>query len=312
MSGKVLVIGGAGQLGHAASKAFLSAGWAVTSLARPSSSQFVAEGSALVEADGLNAEAVRDAAAGADVVLLAANPGYGKWPTEALPLVDNAIAASKAAGATLFFPGNLFNYGKRMPELIEEMTPMAPTSRKGLLRLEAERRIFAATEAEGLRAVILRAGDFFGGRPGSWFDLVITRDIDPLLNIVRYPGPLDKVHAWAYLPDFAQAIVRLAERRDQFEAFEPFGFPGHALTGRELLIAVQMDLGRRLKQKNFPWWLFHMLSPFGGNWRELSEVAYLWQMPHRISGARLEAVIGDIPQTPLAEAVRAALDGDNV
>jgi hypothetical protein len=39
----------------------------------------------------------------------------------------------------------------------------------------------------------------------------------------------------------------------------------------------------------------------------LSEMAYLWQEPHRIDGAKLAAAIGTVPHTPLDIAVTRAL-----
>ena len=41
--------------------------------------------------------------------------------------------------------------------------------------------------------------------------------------------------------------------------------------------------------------------------RELSELEYLWRVPHRISGDKLRAAIGDVPHTPLNRAVAASL-----
>src|SRR5262249_28765557 len=107
--------------------------------------------------------------------------------------------------------------------------------RKGKLRVEIEERMREASE-RGVRTIILRAGDFFGGGRGSWFDLVLAKDVRR--GIATYPGPIDLVHEWAYLPDLAAAFVRLAEMRDRFGAFETFGFPGHAVTGREFVAAL--------------------------------------------------------------------------
>jgi hypothetical protein len=41
--------------------------------------------------------------------------------------------------------------------------------------------------------------------------------------------------------------------------------------------------------------------------RELSELEYLWRVPHRISGDKLQSVIGQIPHTPLPQAIAASL-----
>jgi hypothetical protein len=41
--------------------------------------------------------------------------------------------------------------------------------------------------------------------------------------------------------------------------------------------------------------------------RELSDISYLWSTPHAIDGTRLAAIIGDMPHTPLDQAIAAAL-----
>jgi nucleoside-diphosphate-sugar epimerase len=157
----------------------------------------------------------------------------------------------------------------------------------------------------GVRTIILRAGDFFGGGRGSWLDLVLAKDLRR--GVVTYPGPIDLVHEWAYLPDLVAAFVRLAEMREKFGAFETFGFPGHAVTGREFVAALAKAARRGLQIKRMSWWMIHLLRPIVPICRELSEMAYLWQQPHRIAGDKLKAAIGDIPHTPFEAAVARAL-----
>ena len=57
-----------------------------------------------------------------------------------------------------------------------------------------------------------------------------------------------------------------------------------------------------------PWWLVRLGSPFVKDWREISEMAYLWHVPHRLDGAKLEMAIGDIPTTAFDRAVSDSLD----
>jgi nucleoside-diphosphate-sugar epimerase len=115
------------------------------------------------------------------------------------------------------------------------------------------------------------------------------------------------VHEWAYLPDVAAALVRLAEVREKLRPFEVFDFPGHAITGREFTTAIARALHRQLQVKRMTWWLIHALRPIVPLCRELSEIAYLWNEPHRIDGGKLAGVIGEIPRTPLDVAVNRAL-----
>jgi nucleoside-diphosphate-sugar epimerase len=243
-------------------------------------------------------------ARGTDIVLHALNAPYTGWAQHALPLAYSAIEAAEQSGATLIFPGNVYNYGAGMPAVLDELTPMQPTSRKGKLRNEVELRLREASD-RGVRTIILRAGDFFGRGQGSWFDLVLIKELAK--NRITYPGPLDVVHEWAYLPDYIAALIRVATIRSTLEPFAAFGFPGHAVTGQEFVSAIAKASGRHLKIGHINWW---MMCTFGSIWkmgRELTEIGYLWEVPHRIDGSKLAAAIGEVPHTPLDTAVTRAL-----
>ena len=64
-----------------------------------------------------------------------------------------------------------------------------------------------------------------------------------------------------------------------------------------------------LKVRAFPWWLLGLASPFVPLFRELKEMRYLWKTPVHMKNARLLAVLGTEPPTPLDEAVRTTLVG---
>jgi nucleoside-diphosphate-sugar epimerase len=302
MTGRILVLGAAGRLGHAAAMAFRDAGWDVKGLVRPGAAWRAPTGVEVVEAK--ERPAAVEAANGSDIVLHALNPPYTDWAQHALPLTYTAIECAETAGATLMFPGNVYNFGAGMPAVLDEATPMQPTSRKGRLRVEIEERMREASE-RGMRTIILRAGDFFGRGRGSWFDLVITKNLQQ--GRITYPGPLEVVHAWAYLPDLVEAMVGLAAIRDGFGAFESFGFPGHAVRGREFVGAIAKAARRQFRVKQLNWWMMRTFGRITAMGRELAEIGYLWQVPHRISGDRLAAALGKVPQTPLDLAVAQSL-----
>ncbi len=305
MNGQILILGASGRLGHAAADAFRRAGWSVTGLIRPGTSFRAPKGITVIEGDALNTTTVTEAAHDMDVVLHALNPiSYSEWRKFALPLAYNAIAAAEAAGATLMFPGNVYNYGAGMPDALDELTPMRPTTRKGQLRVEIEERMREATE-RGVRTIIVRAGDFFGAGHGSWFDLVIVKEL--AANRITYPGPLNVIHEWAYVPDLAATMVKVAAIRERLEPFETFGFPGHAVTGQELMDAIAAATGRQLTVKPIWWPMMRAVGLVMPLARELAEISYLWQRPHRIAGNKLRAAISDVPHTPFPKAIRNAL-----
>jgi nucleoside-diphosphate-sugar epimerase len=305
MKGRIIILGGAGRLGRAAAQAFKAAEWQVASLVRGRSAAGAAPGTEIIEVDARDSESVIAAAAGADVVLNALNMPYGEWGQFAIPFADTAIAAARENGATLVFPGNVYIYGAAMPARLDETAPVHPTSRKGAIRAAVEARLREAA-GDGVRTIILRAGDFFGGdSTGSWFDRVIVKEIGA--GRLTSPGPLDCVHEWTYLPDYAQALLRLVEARDRLAPFAAFGFAGHAVTGREMAGAISRACRRDFKIGFMPWWLLRTLGIAVPVFRELSEIAYLWSTPHAIDGIALRAVIGELPHTPLDQTAAASL-----
>src|SRR5262249_49997031 len=190
MSARVVVLGAAGRFGHTAAEAFRDAGWTVASLVRPGSAARAPADTEGVEGDALDHDAVGAAARGADVVLHARNPSYTDWSRRALPLAYSAITAAETGGATLIFPGNLYNFGSPLPPVIDENTPMRPSSRKGQLRVAIEDRMAEAAERGG-RIIILRAGDFYGGGRGAGVRPVAPQRSGPrpvTLSRPRHPG----------------------------------------------------------------------------------------------------------------------------
>jgi nucleoside-diphosphate-sugar epimerase len=144
---------------------------------------------------------------------------------------------------------------------------------------------------------------------GNWFDSQITKNLTK--GSVMYPGPLDRVHAWAYLPDMARAMAALAGKRHEFANFEDFGFPGYSLTGQALINAISEVAGRELTIKTLPWPLLRLLGLIMQDMREVAEMAYLWHTPHAIDGTKLAAALPDFQATPLADALTDAL-GDQL
>src|SRR5699024_5553233 len=160
----ILVLGAAGRLGYVAASTFRSAGWNVKGLVRPGRAAAVPRKIEPIEA------VTRDEAIAAgrrcDVVLNALSPASTPRDENAVSLAHGAIATAEENGATLLFPGSVWNFGKDMPPVLDEATPMHPTTRKGGMRVEIEQRIREASD-RGMRAIVLRAGDFFGAGRGS-------------------------------------------------------------------------------------------------------------------------------------------------
>ncbi|MEH6647052.1 NAD-dependent epimerase/dehydratase family protein [Sulfitobacter sp.] len=300
MAGTILILGANGRFGAAATRAFSNTGWDVRAATRtgetPSGLRVTP-----IACDLADRAAVIHAARGADVILHAVNPPYHHW-TNVMPVqTANVIAAGLSSGATVMIPGNVYTFGKNARTILSEADVAAPTTRKGRLRLTME-NAFEDAVALGLRTIILRGGDFIeAAKTGNWFDSFITNKVQQ--GRFTYPGRMDAVHAWSYLPDMARAMVLLAEKRDTLDPFTKLGFEGYSLTGAELQAAVSDAVGRPLKTGGIPWLLLRVMGLFNPVVREVIEMRYLWNTPHRVDGSALRDLLPRFVPTPLPAAM---------
>ncbi len=306
----VLVLGANGRFGQAATRAFAAAGWHVLAQVRCTPTTPLPNGAAAVALPLQDVAGLAGAAANACAVVHAINPVYTRWDTEAMPALEHGMAIAQRLGALFMLPGNVYNFGRAMPALLQEHTPQNADTAKGRLRVAMEDRMQAQARL-GLRSVVIRAGDFFGAGQGSWLDQAIVKSL-PQGKLV-YPGPLDLPHAWAYLPDLAQAFVAVASK-PAAASFETLHFAGYTLTGRELLAAIDAaagPLGLRPAQGfatgTLPWGLMRAVGVVHAPWRELARMRYLWQVPHALDGSRLQQAYQTAPPTPLHKALAQTL-----
>lgn len=304
---RIVILGAAGRVGDAAARAFLQAGWSVAGVARSGSAGTLAPGVTPVTADVFDRAALIEACRGADVILNAVNPKYTEWSEKVLPMAENVIAAAEVVGATHMLPGNVYNFGHSIGMEMTEDTSEVASTPKAAIRIAMEALFRQRADRSGVRTIVLRAGDFYGGtKPESWLDLVILAKLRK--DVFTWGGPMDVPHAFAYLPDLARAFVVLAERRDAFAAFERFHFEGHTLTGGQMKEAAEMASGRRLALRRVPWPLLRVAGLVMPMMREIALMSYLWRVPHSLDGSRLNAAVGPLAATPPVEAIRQAID----
>ena len=318
----VLILGANGRFGQAATQAFSAAGWRVLAQMRRAAASPLPLGATTLPVDLSDSAALAAQAAGASVVVHAVNPIYTRWAAEAMPALQQGLNVAQQLGARFMLPGNVYNFGQQMPALLTPTTQPRPSNNLGRIRVAMEEAL-QARALQGLNSVVIRAGDFFGCGTGSWLDLVIAKDIakdiakgsakDIAVGKLVYPGPLDTVHAWAYLPDLARAIVAVASAPTP-RGFQSLNFAGHALTGREFLAALQdaaQAQGLRpaagFKTAGMPWGVIRAVGLVYPLWRELARMSYLWRVPHTLDGSALAAAVGHLSTTPIALALRAAL-----
>jgi nucleoside-diphosphate-sugar epimerase len=316
MERTVLVLGANGGVGGEIAAALLRRGWTVKALVRDpvaAAKRWPAEAAmpGWIKGDAMDGAGVMAAARGASLIVHAVNPpGYRDWDTLVLPMLDNTIAAARAVGALIVLPGTVYNFGPDAFSDPTEDAPQNPTTRKGAIRVEMEKRLREAATA-GAPCVIVRCGDFFGPRAANnWFSQGLVKPGRPV-KAISYPGAKGVGHQWAYLPDVGETVARLAERRAELTPFADFHMEGHwDPDGTRMIAAIRAAAGDAdIPVRRFPWWLLTLASPFVTLFREMSEMRYLWTVPLHMTNRKLVAALGEEPHTDWEKAVRATLKG---
>lgn len=322
MSETVIVMGARGRFGQAAARAFADAGWRVLAQCRPgapvppalhSDGRIEWVQGDVAQHDVVLHDILRRAGRGATVIVHALNPSAytnAAWTRDSIALLESTIALARALDATVMLPGNVYNFGARMPALLREDTPQLAQTVKGRVRIALEKHL----RQSGVRNVVIRAGDFFGSGTGTWFDQVIVKKLPG--GTFTYPGVRKDVStAWAYLPDLARTFVQVAQRRAVLPQNEVLHFAGYNLSGQQWMDAIApiarsqawVPSGQPLRWAQLPWGLMRMGAWLVPTWASYLEMRYLWDTPHALDNRRLAALLGAEPQTPLSDAVTAAL-----
>lgn len=307
----ILMLGINGTIGAHVTRSLLQQGRRVRALVRDRNAAITLWGEEAniewIDGDALDRDVVIRAAQGAGTIFHAVNPAnYRNWGKLVLPMIDNSIAAARAAdGARIVLPGTIYNFDPAKTPLITADSPQTARNEKGRIRAELERRLKAVSDE--CPVLILRAGDFIGsGARSSWFVQALVQPGKPVTRLLN-PGK-GVGHSWAYLPDLAQAFTQLLAISDKLEPFECLQFRGiWDADGTLLPNAIREAVWRDVPERAFPWWLMRLLSPFGGFPAAVRDVEPYWRNPIRLDNSRLVALLGSEPHTPVNVAIRDTL-----
>ncbi|MBT2470058.1 NAD-dependent epimerase/dehydratase family protein [Streptomyces sp. ISL-66] len=259
-----------------------------------------------VALDATDSGRLIEASRGAAAVYHCAAPPYHRWAGQWPALISSVVATAEATGAVLVMLGNLYGYGPADGPLTEEQ-PLAATGPKGRVRAAGWERVRSLHEQGRIRAVELRASDFFG--PGVTEGGHLAARVVPRVlrgKLVSTLGDPDAPHSWTYLPDVARALVEVTgEERAWGRAWHVPTAP--ALSVREMVDRLAAESGtgpvavRRLSPA-----VLGVASLFSPLIRELKEIRYQFERPFLVDSTAYEAEFA-VRATPVDEQVRATV-----
>jgi nucleoside-diphosphate-sugar epimerase len=307
-----LVLGATGSFGGGVARELLRRSRPVRALVRDAGTGRRALGEhpalTLTQGDVQDPVAVTRVAEGCRVIVHGVNYPYDQWVPDMERATTNIIAAARAAGATILFPGNVYGLGPQTSAPLTEAAPNEPRSRKGALRVTLEESLRQAAADGRTRVIVLRAGDYFG-------PTVRNGLVDPIFGnaargkTIKAIGKLAIAHQWAFIPDLARAAIDLLDLAQSLAPFEVVHFAGHvANPQREFLRLVAAQAGRpELAIRRIPMWMLRVVGLWDGVVRELWELRYLFEESVVLDGAKLHRLLPGYADTPIDLAVRATL-----
>ncbi|WP_433602299.1 NAD-dependent epimerase/dehydratase family protein [Nocardia sp. CA-135953] len=291
------VILGAGPVGRSVAAALIARGIRPRVVTR---SGTTIDGTQACRADVADPEATRAALDGATVVFQCAQPPYHRWSKEFPSIQGSVVRACEASGALLVAIENLYGYGPVSVPMTEDCA-MKPTTRKGVVRAAMWAELLDAHQSGRIRATAVRASDFFGA--GVRDSAYGERFFGPLLagGKAQVLGSPQARHAITYVPDLAEAAVRVAE--------DPaaWGRAWHAPTAPGITQLAIVEAAARAAgvSPNFvavkPWQL-RLVGTFDRGARETVEMLYEFDHDFLVDSSAFETHFGQSP-TPLDRAL---------
>ncbi|MFD7029528.1 NAD-dependent epimerase/dehydratase family protein [Streptomyces sp. NPDC059917] len=299
------VVVGFGPAGAATARLLAARGHSVRVVTR--SGRSPEPGIEHVALDAADGERLSEAARGAAAVFGCAAPPYHHWTRAWPPLAAALCGAAEASGAVLVMLGNLYGYGPVDGPLTEEL-PLAATGPKGRVRAAVWERALALHEEGRIKAVEVRASDFFG--PGVTDGGHLAARVVPRVlrgKAVSALGDPDAPHSWSYLPDVAGALVEVAgDERAWGRAWHVPTVAPRSTREMVDLLAARAATGP-VAVRPLPPAVLGVASLFSPLIRELKEVRYQFDRPFVIDARAYEARFAQ-RATPLDEQVEATVD----
>ncbi len=309
---KAVVLGATGGMGSALVERLLHDGVYTVAFARSAEKLailqermkklgYAGEQLEIVQGDAFQVQEVTQAATGTDVIYQSINVPYVEWKEKLIPQAQTVIEAARAVHARIVVIDNIYAYGRRQQEQVDEQHPKQPHTRKGSYRLAME-QLYLKAQKEGVQSVIFHLPDFYGPQASNTI-LHVTFGGIAANKASRFVGSQKVSREYIYMPDAAQAVVHAAGFEEAYN--RQWNIPGAGvITGEEIIRIANEARGTARKVGTISLTMIRILGLFMPGMREVAEMYYLTQEPLILSGKAYEQQFGLIPATPYRVGIR--------
>ncbi|HTO15945.1 MAG TPA: NAD-dependent epimerase/dehydratase family protein [Edaphocola sp.] len=254
----------------------------------------------LFSADLLKTENVFKAIENSSIVYVTIGFPYKTkiWQQQWIPFMKSVIEACLKYNSKLVFFDNIYSIGGDYVKHITEESPISPTSKKGAIRAEIVKLILKNIEKNGLKAIIVRAPDFFGGT--SYDNSIITKLVfDKLKNgkKAQWLCNTNRIHSFAYVPELAKGTAMLGNTEKAYNQIWNLPTDTSQLTGKEWIYLFAKEINCEPKFSTLPSWLFKILGIFVPNFKEIEEMNYQFDRDYFFDSSKFNNYFNYTPIT---------------
>lgn len=262
-----------------------------------------------VKADLLNAEEVRAAVKGSEVVYLLAGLKYDvdvwrdQWPR----IMRNVLDACKEHRSRLVFFDNVYAYGLVRGSMTEQ-TPFNPTSKKGEVRARIATQLLDEVKSGNLQAMIVRGADFYG--PNTPLSL-IHATVEERVKSGKTPqwiGNPKRIHSFTYTPDAGRSVAVLGNSTNAYNQTWHALTSNEKITGEALVRLACEAACRPYGLQVLPKFGVRVMGLFVPVLREFVEMMYQFEEDYYFDSTKLSTSF-NLTATPYQEGIANMIKG---
>ncbi len=304
------ILGAGGSIGVELAKALKSYTSEIRLVSR--NPQKVNETDEIFKADLLNAEDLKKAVSGSEIVYVTAGFTYSHkiWKENWPKLIQNLLSICESEGCKLVFFDNVYMYDKDSLSPMTEDTPVRPPSKKGEIRAEIAKMILDRAKDGKVKALIARSADFYG--PAIEKNSILTETVlKPLSQgkTANWLGSDRFRHSFTFTPDAGKATALLGNTESAYGQVWHLPTAPNPYTGKEWVENVARNMKVKPAYRVVSKFMVQLIGLFSPVMKESVEMLYQYDREYIFDSSKFEKEF-DMKPTSYEDGIKIILKED--
>ena len=304
------ILGAGGTIGIELAKALINYTHEIRLVSR--NPKQVNETDELYKADILNADELKQAISGSEVVYVTVGFEYSikiwrqNWPK----FIQNLLTICESEGCKLVFFDNVYMYDKNSLNPMKEETVIDPPSKKGEVRAEIAQMILDKIKSGRIKALIARSADFYG--PAIDKTSILTETVFKPLSqgkTANWMAGDHFKHSFTFTPDAGKATALLGNTEKAYGQVWHLPTTSNPLTGKEWVEAIANQMKVKPKYRVVSKFMVQLIGLFVPVMKESVEMLYQYDRDYVFDSSKFQKEFGMEP-TSYMDGIKAIVEMD--